>query len=137
MPELPLRFVELASLFERIAEIVVGFHMIRIELDGAPVMRFGLAHPTERMEGVAQIAVEIRNAIVAGDGFADQVDRGLVVPGLMSDDAEEMQAVGVIWIDRKDLPVTALGLMEPASLMQAAPLLQSLIGIEAHAHLPR
>jgi len=49
MPELPLRFVELASLFERIAEIVVGFHMVRIKLDGPPVMRFGLAHATERM----------------------------------------------------------------------------------------
>ena len=80
--------------------------------------------------------MEIRNATIACDGLADQVNRGLVVPGLMRDDAEEMQAIGVVGIDGKDLPVTVLGLLEPASLMQAAPLLQGLVGVEAHAHLP-
>jgi hypothetical protein len=48
-----------------------------------------------------------------------------------------MQAIGVVGIDRKDLPVTVLGLLQPASLMQAAPLLQGLVGVEVHAHLPR
>ena len=81
--------------------------------------------------------MEIRNSTIARDGLADQVNRGLVVPGLMRDDAEEMQAIGVVGIDRKDLPVAVLGLLEPASLMQAAPLLQGLVGVEVHAHLPR
>jgi hypothetical protein len=81
--------------------------------------------------------VEIRNAIIAGDGLADQVDRGLVVPGLMSDDPKKMQAVGVVRISREDLPVNALGLLEPTGLMQAAPLLQGLFGVEDHDHLPR
>lgn len=136
-PKLPLCLVKLALLLERVAEIVVGFHMIGIEPYGSPVMRLCLAHATESVESGAEIAVEIRDAIIAREGLADQVDRGLVVPRFMGDDAEEMQAIGVVRISRKDLPVNALGLLEPASLMQAAPLLQGLVGVEDHAHLPR
>jgi hypothetical protein len=135
--KLPLRLLKFALLFERIAEIVIGFHMVGIELDSPAVMGLCLAHATESMESGAKIAVEIRNAIIAGDGLADQVDRGLVVPGLMSDDPKKMQAVGVVRISREDLPVIALGLLEPTGLMQAAPLLQGLFGVEDHDHLPR
>jgi hypothetical protein len=107
VPKLPFRLRGLALGRERIAEIVIGIGKVGIETDRPPVMGLCLAQATERRQRGSNIAMVTRDTIVLRERLADQVDGQLVVPARVGDDAEQVQAVGVAWIDRKDLPVEA------------------------------
>jgi hypothetical protein len=120
MPKLPFRLCGLALVRQRIAKIVIGIGKVGIETDCPPVMGLGLAQATERRQRGSNIAMVARGAIVLRERLADQVDGQLVVPARVGDDAEQVQAVGVAWIDRKDLPVQALGLAVASRLAAAA-----------------
>jgi hypothetical protein len=95
-----------------------------------------LTDAPQRPERIADIAVEIRNPIVARDCFADQLDGQLVLATLLSDDAEQMQAVRMVRIGRKDLPVKRLSLGELAGLMQSPRLAQRSLDLERRRERP-
>src|SRR5262245_35446438 len=61
--------------------------------------------------------MESGNPIVQGDRLANQVYCLLAVAELVGDDAEKMEAIGVILIDREDFPVVALSFTKLAGLM--------------------
>jgi hypothetical protein len=54
---------------------------------------------------------------VLADGQVDQVDGDLMAADLGSEDAEEMQRVGVIGLGRERLAIARLGLAQPSGLM--------------------
>ena len=85
--------------------------MVRLEPDGVPIMRLCLTHAAKRAQGGAKIAMEIRDHTVAGDCLADEINRELVVAALVRHDTEEMQAIGVVGVDGKDLAIETLGLI--------------------------
>src|SRR6266567_5168917 len=95
-------------------------------------MRGRLVQAAKRAQSVADIAVEIRSAIVARDRPADEVDSNLAVAGLMRDHAEKMQAVSMVRVDRENLTIEPLRLVEAAGLMQGQGGSQRLCDIQAH-----
>ena len=50
--------------------------------------------------------------VVAVDGLADQVRRGLVAARLMGKNSQKMKAVRIVWIRRQKLSVASLGLRQ-------------------------
>jgi len=58
--------------------------------------------------------VESGNPIVQCNCFADQVYCQIVAPALQGDDAEKMQTIDVIWLNRKNFSITLPGLCKPA-----------------------
>jgi hypothetical protein len=76
--------------------------------------------------------VEICGTIVARDRPADEVDGNRMVTAPVGDHAEKMQAIGVVGIDREDLAVESLRLVELAGLMQRQGRSQGLCDIQAH-----
>ena len=51
------------------------------------------------------------------DGFADEIDGGLLVTGLVRDDAQQMNRIGMLWIGSNDLLVEPLRLLQSSGLM--------------------
>ena len=80
---------------EGIAEIIIGFDMIRIEPDGVSIMRFRLVRAAKRAQDSAKVAVKIRNTLIAVDCLANEIDRELVVAALVGI-AESSLAIGVV-----------------------------------------
>src|SRR6516162_4019544 len=129
---MPKRLLEPALLHERIAQIVVGFGMHRIEAYALPIMRHRFVQAAERSERIADIAVEIRGTIVARDRLADEVDGNFIAAGLVRDHAEKMHAIGVVGIEREYLAIKPLRLVEAAGLMQCQGRSQGLSDVQAH-----
>jgi hypothetical protein len=135
LPELLLRLFEPPLRIQDIAEIVVAFHVSRIERYGPPIMRLGLTHAAKRVQGAAKIAMEIRYSAVAGDCLANEIYRELGVAALVRHDTEKMQTAGVVGVDGKDLAIQALGLVQSPGLMKFTAAFQRLLGVE-HAAPP-
>ena len=108
--------------------------MAGVELDRPLVMGLRLADAPERPERIADIAVEIRNPMVARNRFADQLDGKLVLAALLSDHTEQMQAIDIVRIYRQDLAIEALGFHEVADLVQGASLCEQPSKIERCSH---
>jgi hypothetical protein len=51
------------------------------------------------------------------DRLANEVDRQVIAPDLMGDDAQEMQSVAMGGIGGQNLAIRRFGLLEPAGLM--------------------
>ena len=54
---------------------------------------------------------------VVDDGLANQIHCKVVAPGLVSNQTEEVERVGMVWLHRKDLAVECLGFRKSAGLM--------------------
>ena len=95
----------------------MGHRMVGAQFDGALEVRGHLIHAIERAPGQRDVVVIIADTIVELDGFADEFHGGCGIAALQGKQAEIVQAVGVIGIEREDVTVTALGLGERAGLM--------------------
>jgi hypothetical protein len=51
------------------------------------------------------------------DRPSNVLDGDLAVANLLSNHAEKMPRIGLIWLDREDLPVDLLGSVQPTGLM--------------------
>ena len=80
-------------------------------------MRGHLIHPIERAPGERDVVVILADPVVELDRFADEFRCGCGIAALQSEQAEIMQAVGVVGINRENIAVTALCLGECAGLM--------------------
>jgi hypothetical protein len=74
---------------------------------------------TKCVEGQSDVVVKSRNPIVQGDRLANQIYCGGPASDLVGDDAEKMEAIAVILIDREDRLVVALGFGKPAGLVMS------------------
>ncbi len=93
-------------------------------------MRLRIIHPPKRMQGDTKIAMEICDRVMAGDCLTDEIYRALMLPALVRHNAEKMQTVGVIGVDRKDLPIYPLGLLQSPGLMEFPAAFQRLPSVE-------
>ena len=91
--------------------------MVGSQFDRAFQVRSHLVHAMERTPGQRDVVVIVADPVVELDGFADKFRGGRGVAALQGKQAEIVQAVGVIGIEREDVTVTALGLGERAGLM--------------------
>jgi hypothetical protein len=79
--------------------------------------------------------MEVRNPVVERDCPADQV-KGELDPTLMvRDNAQHVQAVDVIGVVRKNLPIAALGLAELTGIVQLKRLFESAADVQHHCGL--
>jgi hypothetical protein len=102
---------------QRDAQIVERFSVVLPEDKRAPVSRNGLIQPVLVFQNIAKAVVIKGNIALRRDGFPDQFGGGLMPADLMRQYANQMQAVGVVWIEREDLPVKPLRLRQPSGLM--------------------
>src|SRR5262249_38928120 len=100
--------VQSALLFEEIAEIDVSLSVVSPESDGPGVMNFGILQATERAQCKSDVVVKGRNPIVQRDRLSNQVHRQFIAASLMGNDAEQMQRLDVICIEREYFFVTDL-----------------------------
>lgn len=113
------RLVPPALLVQRMAEPMKRRGILRGERHGLAAVLDRLVVTADRLIGHGDVGVKIRQLRIECDRPADQLDRGRVPAGLVGDDAEEMQAVGVVRIDIEHLPVEPLRLGELPGLMPA------------------
>ena len=114
---LPVRghgFVEAALGPPRDAKIVMSHRESRVELErcakrGDGFIKMALSH-----ESVAEIELVVRTRGIGRDCLANQIRCHVVAAGLIGNDAEQMQRVGMIWLRREDLPVESLGVRQAA-----------------------
>ncbi len=71
----------------------------------------------ERLIDAADVVMELRIGTVQPDRPADQLQRLVGVAGLMRDQAEQVQTVDVLGIDRQNSSVKPLRLRKPPGLM--------------------
>ena len=76
-----------------------------------------LIETAERVIDAADVVMELRIGAIQRNRPADQIQRPVRVAGLMRDQAEQVQAVGVIGIDRQDPPVKPFSRGKPPGLM--------------------
>ncbi len=69
-------------------------------------------NPVERAVTRAQVAVVQRRAAALGDRLANEVHALRVIRLLMSRHAQEVQGVGMSWVDANDLAIKGLGLLD-------------------------
>jgi hypothetical protein len=93
------------------------FGMRGIEGKRAPITGYGLIQKALFGENGAKVIMEKRGIRFGLDSVFDQIDSCLPVAGLISDQAEQMQGVGMSRGDGKYLPVKPIGLNQPAGLM--------------------
>jgi hypothetical protein len=76
-----------------------------------------LLHPVQGLVGRAEVGVVDVGPGVGGERLADQGDGLLELAPLVGEDAEQVEAVGVVGGDLEDLPVELLGLAQVAGLV--------------------
>jgi hypothetical protein len=91
----------------------VGLQTERLLIGG---LRFGPS--SGGAQSAAEIAVISRHARLNGDGLSNERDSGLGSAGLVCDNAQQVQSVGVAWLGLQDLPIDELGLSDLACLME-------------------
>jgi hypothetical protein len=92
-----------------------------------------LVKPAHTVQSKTHIAMKIGDSIVAPYGPAKEIERQLVTPVVERNEANEMQAVGVIGLDRENFPVSLLGLTKPPGLVQGHRILERIPDIDRHA----
>jgi hypothetical protein len=72
-----------------------------------------------RPEHITQIVVKSRHSGVLGDRFADENRGAVMAPGLMRENSEQMERVGMTGVGLQDLCVKLFGFDETSALMAA------------------
>ena len=83
----------------------------------------GFVRAVQRLQRITQITVVNGFFGINTDGLGDQVQGFFRLTGLKGDDAEKMIGVGMIGIDREDLAINRLGLLQLPGLVGAKTLL--------------
>jgi hypothetical protein len=92
-------------------------------------MRDRIVDPTHAVEGETHIAMKIGDSIVAAYCPAKEIERQLMTPVLECNDTDEVQTVGVIWLDRENFPASLLGFVKPPGPVQGHGILERLADI--------
>ena len=111
------RFLRLSLVLQRKAQVIVRLGIVRLQFHCTVETcdRLGdLAQGTIRFP---QVAMEGRRGPVQSDGTSYALHGRLVLARLMGDHAQKMHRIGLIRIEREDLPINLLGRLQPARLM--------------------
>jgi hypothetical protein len=63
--------------------------------------------------------VEGRDSAVLHNGFADQILRDVIAAGLMGENTQKMQRIGMAGVELQNLPVETFCIIEPSGLMMS------------------
>ena len=114
---LPVRgygFVEAALGPPRDAQVVMSHRESRVNLERGAKRGDGFVKLALSQKSVAEIELVVRTRGIGRDRLANQIRCQVVASGLIGNDAEQMQRVGMIWLHREDLPVESLGVRQAA-----------------------
>ncbi len=100
-------------------EVVVHLKIIRLERQSALVRCVRIMQPTLRSPHITQIVVKSGYSGVFDDRFADENRGAVMAPGLMRENSEQMERVGMTGVGLQDLCVELLGFDETSALMAA------------------
>jgi hypothetical protein len=95
----------------------VGLGIVGVERERAIVARHRLVEPAQMLEGHAKVAMKIRLVALDGDRLSDEIDRHLVTTHLVSEDAKQVQRIGLTGFGGKDLSLETFCVAEPADLV--------------------
>jgi len=98
-------FDELASVPERVAQMVVGLREIRFDLERGAARQHGFIEPAQRAAGFAEVGMSGGVVWAEPNGLPNPLHCEVMTSDLVSNDAEEVQRVGVVWVRCQDLPV--------------------------------
>ncbi len=112
------RFAEALLGIKRVAEIVLWPKRIRQQLHGLAVGVGRLRHAAECLQHLAVRIVICPLAWPQRDGAIDQRQAARRLPQLVGEQAQQMQAVGMIRSENQDLPIKHLRLRRVAHPMQ-------------------
>jgi hypothetical protein len=93
--------------------------MIGLNPQRPPITGLRLRRLLQRLQYQPQIAVEGRVSCMDRDRPLNQRGRSRMLARLVSDHAQQMQAVGVVRLRRQQLPISPLGVGQPPRTMQA------------------
>jgi hypothetical protein len=111
-------FVELTAVPQRRAQIVVGHRVGGLDCECAATRGNGFLQSTGRAAGFTKVGMSGGIIRVEGNGLANPFHREVIAARLVSDDAEEVQRVSMLWLHRKDLAVERFGFRQtPGAVM--------------------
>lgn len=116
--EAGLRVGELILLDEHIGEAVQGFQMTWIECQSGTVTCGGSVEIAVQLISVAEIVVVVGHPGILLDGCTNLLNRDVVLPPLLCNDAEKMQRVGMPRLLLKDFPITGFGFHQMAGAVK-------------------
>ena len=109
----------LIGLEEKAGEVVVAFGVVGLESEGVAIGGDGVVQFALGGEDLAEVGVVGGDGGAEGDGLADEVFGGGVLIGLVGEDAEHVEGVGVAGVGCKNLAVKAFGFRELAGFVEA------------------
>ena len=134
--KMDFRLAPFALRRERAGEIGVSVGVVRLQRDCASVVRDRVIHAAGSRQHQRHVVVELRIALLQGDRPADQFERGVVAFALMGKNAEAVEAVDVIGVERETVAIEALGLRETSRAMMPDREVEQMIGtrVRSTAH---
>ena len=113
------RFSGLIGVEEEAGEVVVAFGVVGLESEGVAIGGNGVVEFALGGEDLSKVGVVGGDGGAEGDGLADEVFGGGVLIGLVGEDAEHVEGVGVPGVGCENLAVKALGFGELAGFVEA------------------
>ena len=111
------RGVELSLIFERSAQVIVSFGKILSQFHGPAVARDGVVQLALDLESHAQAVVISCIGAIRRDCPCHVLDSNLRLAKLLSHPAEMTKRIGLMRLDRENLPIDLLGSLQAARLM--------------------
>ena len=111
------RFVRLPLVLQGIAQVVVRLGKVRLQFQCPAAIGDRCVQLPLVPQCVAQVAMEGSLIPFQPDRPSNVLDGNLVLARLVSNHAEKMPRIGMIRLDRENLPVNLLGGLQPAGLM--------------------
>lgn len=116
-PQANLSLLKFPLLRKHIGEAVMCIHKAWRQRDRSSIAGGGCGQITLQEIGISKIKLIIGGSRIVLDGRQDQWNRDLILAGLLSDDPEQMERVGVLRFELQDLAVAGFGLRQSASPM--------------------
>src|SRR5689334_18194969 len=94
---------------ESIAQVVMCFEKVRLQLQRSAATGHGLGHSLESAVRLRQVVMKGCLASMHGDGTTNVLDSNRRLTQLVSQHTEQMQRIGLSRVDRENLAVNLLG----------------------------
>ncbi len=111
------RFVQLPLVIQGSTQIVVRLGKVRLQLQCPVIAGDGFVQLPLFLQRTAQVAMEDSLISLQPDCASNVFDGNLMLADLVSDDTEKMPRIGMIRLDRENLPIDLLSGLQPTGLV--------------------
>ncbi len=111
------RFLQLPLVLEGIAQVVVRHGKVGLQFQCPAVAGDRFGNPVQGPISFPQIVMEVDGVPAHADRPSNVLDGKLVFARLESNHAQKVQGIGMIRLDRENLPIELLGSLQPTALM--------------------